>query len=421
MADEQLGDYIPEEGPIALSFAKNLANEQSFAQQFRANINYHKSLDFSNVGHYAEGEKETGKSLNEKAIAFRQFHQTRIYVSGFDGMNRHTVPGENQTYVISANLPELVNYRIGSEWNAPLQGMGSSLGSALLGLAKSGLLQADNSLVKNIGSYMPDSMFNRAQTIQLWNGSKPLTMSITIPVIDDGSYGKITQIGRNTNFSEALEFLGSLCLPRYIKEGEGGETDSGVQRWGFYKPPPSPLKISLKGYGYIEKEGEVLGIKETNYTRKNYAKQQTEVIGGYSSAITAKKSDVGKLNTNKKVEGNFTQTYGRIMIQLGGMLLIDNCIITGIDVRYTNTKSLIRHHYDAEQNHNTELDYLTPIIAELTINFSTVEAITSNIYSKMLWGVRQPDMGTGSVNLGSAQQLVEKIRDYLQPKTQTGK
>lgn len=340
-------NILSEEGPISINatdLKTNAANEEIFHGVFHSSgsIHYHKSLDFSNVGNY--DNNQTGK-------AFRQFHQTRIYVkTANDLMYGHGKQNtKDNTYLISANLPEMVNYRIGSAWTNPLSGFGGPLMSVMTSLLKGGLGDS---------KYIPDSLYNRFQTVQVWNGSSPLNMSITIPVIDDGSYDNIKQIGQNTNFSEALEFLGALCLPAKVSR-VGGKTVE--EKFGFYTPPPSPIKLQVS---WLKDDGseKVLKINNSN--------------------------------------------YARIMIQLGGMLLIDNCIITSVNVNYTNTKALIRHSYSREQNAGSPLDYLTPIIASVTINFSTIEAITAGDYSKMLWLRHQDYMGAGDVDIAFYQRLL---------------
>lgn len=352
-----------EDQPIALNYSQNVAFEKQYYDKFlkpKESIHYHKSLDFSNVGTYAEGAGYNS-GATKSALAFRQFHQTRIYVEGstFQGMYRHGEQKKETTYLISANLPELVNYRIGSEWSNPLSGLGGPLVSTMANLLKSTKTNAEYQ------KFIPESLYNRFQTVQMWSGSKPLTMSLTIPVIDDGSFTasgyKGIQNGLRTNLAEALEFLGTLCLPNRVAR-KGMQARDTAENLGFYTPPPSPISV-------------------TAYWNR-------------------------KVNNNWEASGEYTfnnTNNARILIQIGGMLLIDNCIITGINVRYNNTKSLIRHQYTADENNGKPLEYLTPLIAEVTINFSTIEAITASDYSKMLWLRAQTDMGTGELNARKVQ------------------
>ena len=81
------------------------------------------------------------------------------------------------------------------------------------------------------------------------------------------------------------------------------------------------------------------------------------------------------------------------------MLLVDNCIIEGINVSYPNTKTMIRHYYDKSMGQigRSGTDYLVPLLATLTINITTVEAMTADYYSNMLW-LKNNTMGKGSAN-----------------------
>lgn len=286
---------------------------------------YHKSFDFSNVS-ISASEDTSNKHL-------RQFHQTRIYINDFDGMLHHNErrgSAEN-TYLISANLPESFSYKIGSKWEAPLSAFGDAKFNAIMQTVGNGI---SNNLPSGI---------NRATTMKIWGGTDPLSLSLQIPVIDDGYTYSSDATGVNTNLVEALEFLGSLCLP---------SLDS---LYGFYTPPPSPLDVIIK-----------------------YGKAETQSI-------------------------NLRPKHGRIMVQLGGILLIDNCLIEGIEVSYPNTKALIRHQYASGITPGqTGSTYLTPLLAMVTINITTIEAITADTYSHMLWLKQQRSQGVGMADLYGA-------------------
>lgn len=307
-------------------------------------VRYHKSLDFSNVG------MPTDNDGGDAAKRLRQFHQTRLYIMDYDGMLAHTKElnsekDKNATYLISANLPETFEYRVGSEWSAPLS-FGSEIGNALMQMGGSDALNKISNGINDvfgtdfqIGDKVP-SLVNRVSTLQVWNGTKPLELSIKIPVIDDGHpANQGSSVGKHTNLVEALEFLGSLCLPKYQA------TQGSI---GFYTPPPSPFNASL------------------NHGDKN--------IFGVSSS-----------------------NYARIMLQLGGILLVDNVVVKSINVSYPNTKGMIRHWYKNSMvpgASNADGSYLTPLLANVTINLCTVEAITANSYANMLWLKHQRDQGT---------------------------
>jgi hypothetical protein len=169
---------------------------------------------------------------------------------------------------------------------------------------------------------------------------------LTIPVIDD-NYGTKTTTDINTNLVEALEFLSCLCLP------------GGTNSVDFYRPPPSPLQVSID--------------VTDNFTLN--------------------------LNTN----------FARIMVQIGGILLVDRCILKSVKVNYPNTKTLIKHTYPQSiAPGNTGMSYLTPLLAEVTITFSTIEAMTSNLYSKMLW--LKPQDGAGYMHTDIVKKVVNAAK-----------
>ncbi len=183
----------------------------------------------------------------------------------------------------------------------------------------------------------------RATSLKIWNGSDPLSLNLKIPVIDDG------QDESKTNLMEALEILGMLALPTL----DGGS---------FYVPPPSPLNATI-----------------------TYAKDIATAAG--------KSNNVGTLNLNNG-------KVGRILLQLGGVLLVDNCVIESITVTYPNTKAMIRHDYSGlNVNYGkTGAMFLHPLLAEISLKIGTIESTTANTYAKMLWGKPQGNQGKLSFN-----------------------
>lgn len=289
-------------------------------------VRYHKSLDFSNVGM----PTVASKAGTDGVKFLRQFHQTRLYIQDYGGILRHSEQdvATCETYLISANLPEQFSYKIGSKWSQPFGSFTSDKVNALLQLGGHQLINDMTST--NFGDNF-QSTTARISTIMAWNGSEPLSLNLRIPVIDDGHPNESTTgSGLRTNLVEALEFLGSLCLPK-------GEKSA----LGFYQPPPSPYDFSFNSNTY---------------------------------------------------SGN----HARIMLQLGGMLLVDNVIIKGISVDYPNTKAMIRHWYKEPTTNAgaSGSSYLTPLLASVNIDITTSEALTAQTYSKMLWLKTQTDQGS---------------------------
>ena len=297
-------------------------------------VRYHKSLDFSNVGM----PTVASKAGTDGVKFLRQFHQTRLYIQDYGGILRHSEQDAAtcETYLISANLPEQFSYKIGSKWSQPFGSFTSDKVNALLQLGGHQLINDMTST--NFGDNF-QSTTARISTIMAWNGSEPLSLNLRIPVIDDGHPNESTTgSGLRTNLVEALEFLGSLCLPK-------GEKSA----LGFYQPPPSPYDFSFN---------------------------------------------------SKTYSGN----HARIMLQLGGMLLVDNVIIKGISVDYPNTKAMIRHWYKEPTTNAgaSGSSYLTPLLATVNIDITTSEALTAQTYSKMLWLKTQTDQGSFKTSTAEA-------------------
>lgn len=317
-----------------------MARDNVFAkiEQHPNRQHLHKSFDFSNVALFAtNGDGSAGNDLVKTGFnpmdnsSFRRFHQMTLYIQvPITNSHANAVRTGYETIIITSNLPESVQYDVGSEWGAPL-----NFGDA-----------TTNLLMQMVGSKIGlNSGVSRVTTMRIWTGSKPLSLNLKIPVIDDG--GSDTR----TNLVEALEVLGSLALPR-----AGGA--------GFYTPPPSPLRASLSYATGISQDGKPEGKGSINFA-----------AGG---------------------------SYGRIMLQLGGILLVDNCIIEGFSVSYPNTKAMIRHDYSGLEDFGTTGQYyLHPLLAEVTLKVSTIEAMTADYYSRMLWARDQKNAGAASVDLST--------------------
>lgn len=293
-----------------------LGKDKSLYSNIFRDPHRHKSLDFSNVGIYSE--------KGNTDAHMRQFHQTRIYIQNFHKMFRHNrIADQTSTFLITANLPESLNYKISSRWGQPFGGDANGIGNFIAQMA-----------VHKLTDGQMSSTVNKYGYLKIWSGSEPLVLNLTIPVIDDGYTNDEDATGINTNLAEALEFLGSLILP------------SGFNEAGFYTPPPSPFENTFK-------------------------------------------VSLGKNIKGKEVKSEFTMENikGNISVQLGGMLLLTDCIITGLNVEYPNTKTMIRHSYKDINGHpgETGTDYLLPLLAKVTITVETLTAMTSEAYASMLW------------------------------------
>lgn len=351
------------------TFLKEEFIDYAYGANVYKNSSNHKSLDFSNRG-FTPADT-TNLSGIQEASALRAFHQMRIFIQIPSGqnafINKHGAASGagGQTFLISSNLPETVSYSLNSSWTAPLSAFNIPIVDAIFQMAGGGL-------EKLFGADLPDSLVNRLHTLLIWNKTDPLSMQLTIPVLDDNYDGND---GISSNLAEALEILGALCLPSYTKNSQ----------LGFYTPPPTPYNLDIK-YEVAEENTDVDTTLQQSYAPKSI-----------SSGTTSLGKQISQGSSNKSTS-LFGTNHARIMIQLGGMLLIDNCIITNVSVKYKNTKSQIRHTYTAEQNNGKAFTYLTPQLAEVTLNITTLEAMTTQTYSKMLWCRRQQTSGAGEID-----------------------
>lgn len=342
--------------------------DYTYGANLYQNMSNHKSLDFSNRG-FSPLDTTDVSGLQE-AAALRSFHQMRIFIEIPAGknafINKHgkASGAGGQTFLISSNLPESVSYSLSSSWTAPLSALNVPLVDAIFQMTSGGIKQ----MFQGVGG-IPDSLINRLHTLLIWNKTDPLSMQLTIPVLDDSYDGNN---GISSNLAEALEILGALCLPSYTPNNA----------LGFYTPPPTPYNLAIQ-YSVKQDKKDADGNIQSIETK------------GTANFGKAKSGESNPDDTNAYL---FGANHARIMIQLGGMLLIDNCVITRMDVKYKNTKSQIRHSYTAKQNNGKSFSYLTPQLAEVTLNITTLEAMTTQTYSKMLWCRRQKTSATGTVD-----------------------
>lgn len=294
------------------------SNTEKYKRSYRA-------LDFSSVG---LGNSKDG-------LKFRRYHQMTLYIYDLPSEEGFgNTKGSN--FVIASNLPETFTYSIGSEYEAPFNRFGSGL----------------TNLVAQIATNGEYSSTLRAGSVKIWAGGKPLSFSVTIPVVDDAFEGDIGN-GFSTNFMESLEVLGRMCLPRLATEakpikGEKNKFKYILSKVGALKPPPTPARLDV-----------------------TYDTDKKEILdNGKEVAITA----------NKPIAST-----GRIDVQLGGMLLVQNCILEGMNITYDNTKTMIKHDYSRANTYAEKKEFLTPMTAKLTLNFSTVTLLTSQAYTDMLW------------------------------------
>lgn len=329
----------------ATSFAKDLDHFYDDRYTMTNNADVFKSLDFSNVAIYGKGKDLDSASDDEK---FRHFHQMRLFIES-GSTYHHNESGSYKT-VITCNLPEQIQYALNSKWQAPLD-FGDATFNLMMQIGAQAMPQ---------GYKIPSGTL-RVSSLKIWTSTEPLTLDLTIPVIDDGNDVS------GTNLVEALEILGSLALPTY---------NNGSL---FYTPPPSPLSLDIN-YGTVA------------------------------------------WDSSKRHPGTFNMSVtncSRIMLQLGGVLLVDNCVVESVQVQYPNTKAQIMHDYSTIAHRpdfgETGAKYLHPLLAVVKLRISTLEALTAETYAKMLWAKPQADQGKVNADLTPVTNAVNWVIDQIKP------
>ena len=322
----------------------------SLTNEDKDNRKKFRALDFSSLAMY-------GKDANNENTQMRRWHQMTLYIQGAPMYNGKDIGN----YIISSNLPESVSYTLQSTYDSPLS---KFKGTGLANLAAQAISDGQGS-----GAL-------RASTIKLWNGSNPMQLKLSIPVLDDGwSENSKNGNGFSTDFAESLEILGSFCLPRFDKKEENGA--NGLQKAisAFsYQAPPNPLAVTVS---YTSEDG-------------------------------------------KDVSKTIASGRGKIMCQLGGILLVDNCVLTSMSVEYPNTKAMIKHEYrsgkinESENDTNIEkVNYLTPMIAKLNLTLEVPIALTAEDYSDMLWLKQQKDSTRFDIHNKTAYDTIKSGEEML--------
>lgn len=142
----------------------------------------YKALDLSNLG--------------VKNNPLKKFHQVTMYFPSVNlGANQGKVITHSNNYIVSSNLPDNITYKVGGQWNKPLDWTAD----------------ATVDLIVRTASDEKTSLKTMASTGLIWTTTEPLELSFTIHAFDD------TSNNSKTNIQECLRILGTFALP---DEGE---------------------------------------------------------------------------------------------------------------------------------------------------------------------------------------------------------
>lgn len=233
---------------------------------------------------------------------------------------------KNTGCVIKATLPEQFTYNIGGEWGNPIQLSGGDTLNAFLSQVTGGKVSTQQS----VDSFM------------VWQKPKRLELNLKIKVFDD------TSNDSRINYQEAFDLLSRAVLP---------DTDTN----GYYEKIPGPIMT------------RVLNSKKTD-EKKIKLSESMQYMND-------------KIADNMEIINGKSSEFDRITVQIGGVLLVDWCVIRNIKITYPNTKAQILHNYkgtEKEKKFGYKM-HLQPLIAELEITISTVMSLTQLAFRSMLY------------------------------------
>lgn len=272
----------------------------------------------------------------------------------------------NNGAIITSMLPETFTYKIGGNYTSPISLGGGEFANT----------------VANIITNGAKTLAFSADTSIVWQSPQRMEIVFKIPVFDDSG------TGTHRNYQEAIELFSEAILP------EVGED-------GLYNSVPGPNIFRVLSHRATE------GSKTKAASTFSYAVSHTE-----ASAV-------------KHLYGR-SSLWDRICVQIGGMLLLDWCVIKDLKVTFPNTKAQVLHDFrkrgtmgvfsvddtmclmtdNAPDPSNVSLHggynyrvHLQPIQAELEVTVSTVMGITRATFKDMLYqNTSRKDESTGNKN-----------------------
>jgi len=234
--------------------------------------------------------------------------------------------------IITSMLPESFTYSIGGNYTNPIKIMGSEI---------------VNTVVKEFTNGNMTTSFN-VDTSLSWQSPKRMELTFRIPVFDDSASGS------HVNYQEAIDLFGEAILPE-------------LARNGTYESVPGPNLLTTLEY------------------RARNGKHTTA-----SSTLNSIKNGIS--DATKWTVGGQESLWDRISIQVGGVLLLDWCIIKDLKVTFPNTKAMVLHNYTGmhkaqvdDRGNETYKVHLQPLQAELEVTVATVMGITRATFKDMLY------------------------------------
>lgn len=293
---------------------------------------------------YLIRESKTGKKvrcldLTDQDMSdspLKRFHQVVICGNSTEPISTDTQDNliggyqNTQDYVITAQLPDSFEYRIGGSWGTPLKSITESFGQY-------------NGLVSAATGGQNSTAFGLA-TYSVWEAPEPLGVKLTLKCIDD--------IGSDTqqNTLEAIDLMSRWTLPYQ------------VNKWGMYSGVPGPgiPPIALK-YNSPANEGKqtTWNLQIANQKDKT---RLSVLIGGmlFMDNCILKHISVNYPNTKAQYLHDYhTATFTSGSTADAGIRLLPiRCDITlEFETIIGLTQTNFRNMLALRENHN--LDYLS--------------------------------------------------------------
>lgn len=232
--------------------------------------------------------------------------------------------------IITCALPESFSYSFGSDWGKPFN------------FGEAGLLSGTVAQFSQ-GAQSLSFAINTALT---WQNAKTMALVFKIPVFDD------VGTGTRVNYQEALELFGQAALPKLDKNG-------------MYESIPGPSIINEINLGGAIARGNqantaARGTKTTNWVANQMGKAVEKGLNGANTL------------------------WDRISVQVGGLLLLDYCVIKDVKVNFPNTRAMIMHNYSNTTKNDSLKIHLQPQICELEVTVETAIGMTRDMFTNML-------------------------------------
>lgn len=276
--------------------------------------NYVKSISDLNQEYNTGGKKDwLSMDLSSKYHRDSRLKQFHLATFVFRGLEETS----KDKKILTMSMPQKFRYSFGGKWDNNFEWLN---GGGLIGEVAALVSNDQTNLGFDMGS------------ISTFTAPEPMELVLRFPIFDD--------VGSNSgvNYQEALELLAEASLPRLTANGA-------------YTAIPGPGAF----------------IAMTKDTVGKTANGIESIVGGLRKKVGDKMHDMFS---------NVVQNrWRRITLQLGGLLLLDWCIIKNVSVEFPNTKHQVLHSWPAVAGSERRM-HLQPLLAEVEIKIASTQGMT---------------------------------------------